>query len=121
NLFQDGENDMAWSIGDFGFEMKLSKYIPGLLEKGIQLLKDDLENRFNLSEIKNFAIHPGGIQILNKVEQAFKIHCGQNKHAHEVLRKYGNMSSVTILFVIKALMDDLSLEGEILAMGFGPG
>lgn len=121
NLFQEGENDMAWSIGDFGFEMKLSKYIPGLLEKGIQSLKKDLEKRFSLSEIKNFAIHPGGIQILNKVEQTFQIHYGQNRHAHEVLKNYGNMSSVTILFVIKAIMNDPTLKGDVLAMGFGPG
>jgi len=121
NLYQEGENDMAWGIGDFGFEMKLSKYIPDLLEKGIQKLKRSLEERFNIAQIKNFAIHPGGIQILNKVEKAFGIQPEQNKHAHEVLKQYGNMSSATILFVLMALMDDPDLKGQILAMGFGPG
>jgi predicted naringenin-chalcone synthase len=121
NLYQKGENDMAWGIGDFGFEMKLSKYIPGLLESGIQSLKKVLEDRFKISQIKNFAIHPGGIQILNKVEQAFGIQPEQNRHAHSVLKRYGNMSSATILFVLMALMDDPDLKGHILAMGFGPG
>lgn len=121
NLFQEGENDMAWGIGDFGFEMKLSKYIPDLLGKGIHSLKNALEERFRISEIKHFAIHPGGIQILNKVEQAFGIHPEQNRHAHGILKQYGNMSSATILFVLMAVMKDPELKGTILAMGFGPG
>lgn len=121
NLYQEGENDMAWGIGDSGFEMKLSKYIPDLLEKGIQILKENLEQRFNISRIKHFAIHPGGIQILNKVEKALGIQQEQNKHSHEVLRRYGNMSSATILFVLALMLDDPDPKGDVLAMGFGPG
>jgi len=121
NLYRKGENDMAWTIGDFGFEMKLSKYIPDLLENGIQSLRKTLEDRFKVSGIKNFAIHPGGVQILNKVEKAFGILPEQNRHAHSVLARYGNMSSSTILFVLMALMDDPDLKGNVLAMGFGPG
>jgi predicted naringenin-chalcone synthase len=121
NIFKDGENDMAWNIGDFGFEMKLSKYIPGLLEKGIKSFKKILEERFEISMIKNFAIHPGGIQILKKVEEVFGIVPDQNRHAHAVLKKFGNMSSATILFIISSMMDDATLDGNILAMGFGPG
>ena len=72
-VFREGEKDMAWSIGDFGFEMRLSKYVPELLGKGLTEIYGYLEERFQLSKIKNFAIHPGGKQILHKVEQAFKI------------------------------------------------
>lgn len=121
NILKEGEPDMAWHIGDFGFEMKLSKYVPELLDKGIKLLKEKMEKKFNLSTIKNFAIHPGGNQILKKVEAAFGIHRYQNIHAHHVLKKFGNMSSASILFVLSGLMDDSSMKGDILAMGFGPG
>jgi len=121
HIFKDGENDMAWDIGDFGFEMKLSKYIPGLLEKGITHFKKKLEEKFQVSKIRHFAIHPGGIQILKKVEEAFGILPQQNKHAHAVLGEFGNMSSSTILFILSALMEENDLEGNILAMGFGPG
>jgi len=121
NILKEGEEDMAWHIGDFGFEMKLSKYIPVLLEKGIAHFRKKLEEKFEISKIRNFAIHPGGIQVLKKVEETFGIQRQQNRHAHEVLGKFGNMSSATILFVLAALMDDPTLEGNILAMGFGPG
>jgi predicted naringenin-chalcone synthase len=121
HLYKDGEKDMAWHIGDFGFEMKLSRYIPDLLEKGIGILKEKLEERFQTSKIKNFAIHPGGKLILKKVEEVFDISPDQNRHSRAVLGKFGNMSSATILFVLSALLDDKMLEGEVLAMGFGPG
>ncbi|WP_143959304.1 type III polyketide synthase [Litoribacter populi] len=121
NLVREGEGDMAWHIGDFGFEMKLSKYIPGLLEKGIEDLGKKLEEKFKLSTIKNFAIHPGGKMILKKVEESFGIASEQNCFAHQVLRDFGNMSSATILFVLEKILKQTGNPGEILAMGFGPG
>ena len=58
-VLREGEQDMAWSIGDFGFEMRLSKYIPNLLDQGIRQLRERFEEKFHLSQISNFAIHPG--------------------------------------------------------------
>jgi len=121
NLVREGEGDMAWHIGDFGFEMKLSKYIPGLLEKGIEALREKLEAKFSLSGIKNYAIHPGGKLILKKVEESFGIKAEQNQHAHDILGKYGNMSSTTILFVLDSILKSPGQQGDTLAMGFGPG
>ncbi|MFN3998849.1 type III polyketide synthase [Algoriphagus sp.] len=120
-VLREGEHDMAWGIGDFGFEMKLSKYIPALLDKGINELKDAFERKFGLSQIQNFAIHPGGKQILQKVQEAFGLAPEVNFHAGEVLRQFGNMSSATILFVLERMIKDPLVHGEILSMGFGPG
>jgi predicted naringenin-chalcone synthase len=120
-VIREGEDDMAWGIGDFGFEMQLSKYVPALLDQGIGRLKDVFEEKFNLSKIKNFAIHPGGKQILQKVQEAFGIPVEANKHALDVLKNFGNMSSATILFVLHRFLADPEISGDILALGFGPG
>lgn len=120
-VFREGEQDMAWTIGDFGFEMRLSKYIPALLDKGITQLSEIFEQKFGLSKIQNFAIHPGGKQILQKVQEAFSLKPEVNFHAGEVLRQFGNMSSATILFVLDRMMKDPTVHGDILSMGFGPG
>lgn len=117
----EGKQDMAWAIGDFGFEMKLSKYIPGLLDQGVRKLNELFEMKFGLSHIRNFAIHPGGKQILQKVQEAFGLPDEINTHAREVLRKFGNMSSATILFVLHRMLYSEEIQGDILAMGFGPG
>ncbi|EAZ81592.1 type III polyketide synthase [Algoriphagus machipongonensis] len=121
NVIREGESDMAWGIGDFGFEMRLSKYIPSLLDKGIQQLLEKFENRYHLSSLKHFAIHPGGKQILEKVKEAFQLPDSANEHALAVLSEFGNMSSSTILFVLHRMMNDIKIQGKILAMGFGPG
>ncbi|WP_291779089.1 type III polyketide synthase [Cecembia sp.] len=120
-LFKNGEKDMAWSIGDFGFEMKLSKYVPELLQNGLLQILGYLEKFFKLSEIENYAIHPGGKQILQKVEEAFGIGVENNRFSHEVLNSYGNMSSASILFVLKKWLETDQASGPVLAMGFGPG
>ena len=120
-VLREGEEDMAWGIGDFGFEMRLSKYIPTLLDQGISKLKDNFEEKFKLSTVENFAIHPGGKQILQKVQDAFGLSESVNAHAMAVLNQFGNMSSATILFVLERMMHDDQIKGEILSMGFGPG
>jgi predicted naringenin-chalcone synthase len=120
-IIKEGVQDMAWRIGNFGFEMKLSKYVPELLHRGLGELSDYLEHLHQLSKVEHFAVHPGGKQILQKVEEAFGISTLQNNHSHDVLKQYGNMSSVTILFVLERWLKDENRQGNILAMGFGPG
>jgi len=117
----EGEKDMAWKIGDFGFEMRLSQYIPSLLNQGIRRLRDLFETKFNFSQVKHVAIHPGGKQILIQVQEAFGLPPEVNRHALEVLRTCGNMSSASILFVLERMLQDSSIQGDILALGFGPG
>jgi len=117
----EGEKDMAWKIGDFGFEMRLSQYIPSLLNQGIRRLRDLFEAKFNFSKVRHVAIHPGGKQILIQVQEAFGLSPGVNRHALEVLRTCGNMSSASILFVLERMLQDSSIQGDILALGFGPG
>ncbi len=117
----EGEKDMAWKIGDFGFEMRLSQYIPSLLNQGIRRLRDLFEAKFNFSKVRHVAIHPGGKQILIQVQEAFGLSPEVNSHALEVLRTCGNMSSASILFVLERMLQDSSIQGDILALGFGPG
>jgi prepilin-type processing-associated H-X9-DG protein len=126
DLAIEGLNDMAWTIGDLGFEMRLSAYVPDLIRKGISALIDSLLKKISveLSDIRYFAIHPGGKKILQVVEEQLRIDPDQNESAYHVLKNYGNMSSPTILFVLKEIICRLngSTGGErILAVAFGPG
>ncbi|MGY6558964.1 MAG: type III polyketide synthase [Nitritalea sp.] len=115
-----GEEDMAWEIGNFGFEMKLTKYVPELLSGAIDRFRGRLQATYALDKIPNFAIHPGGKQILAKVAEAFAVGRSQLEPSYAVLAAHGNMSSATILFVLERWMQQQP-DGPILAMGFGPG
>jgi alpha-pyrone synthase len=121
-----GHAEMAWHIGDSGFEMTLSSYVPDLIQAGIgQLTSGLLEAlRLNLSDVAHYAIHPGGKRILAVIEQALGLSPAANQHAYAVLREYGNMSSATVLFVLRRLLENLTpvQRGErVLSFAFGPG
>ncbi len=126
DLAPEGKNDMAWHIGDFGFEMTLSSYVPDLIKGGIEKLTSDLLKTLELdvNEIDFYAIHPGGKKILEAIESALSIDKVKNRFAHQVLREYGNMSSPTVLFVLKEILDQLNTSDDqknILSFAFGPG
>jgi alpha-pyrone synthase len=130
NMFSDlalsGKQDMAWHIGDFGFEMVLSAYVPDIIREGIGKLTRRLLSRldYQLAEMEHFAIHPGGKRILEVIEQELCLSKEDNRFAYQTLRDYGNMSSPTVLFVLKNLWQSLSeadIGKPVLSFAFGPG
>ncbi|MFY0625296.1 MAG: type III polyketide synthase [Reichenbachiella sp.] len=122
-LALNGKHDMAWQIGDFGFEMSLTSYVPNIIKNGIGELTKNLlkDSNLSLKDIDTFAVHPGGKKILEAVEKELKISKTDNALAYDVLRKYGNMSSPTILFVLKNLMTNQKPNQNVLSFAFGPG
>lgn len=126
DILVSGNQDMAWHIGDFGFEMQLSSYVPDLIGSGISDLTHKLLSKLELApeDVDYWAIHPGGKRILEVIERTFGLTKKTNQKAYEVLANYGNMSSPTVLFVLKSLMDDLTNEDigkNVLSFAFGPG
>lgn len=126
DLAPEGENDMAWTIGELGFEMKLSTYVPEAIRRGIKKLTTSLLslNKISLPDIAYYAIHPGGKKILEAVESELGLNRSHNKFAYHVMKNYGNMSSPTVLFVLKEIVAQLTQADhnkKILSFGFGPG
>ncbi|MEJ7643214.1 MAG: type III polyketide synthase [Chryseolinea sp.] len=126
DLIPAASEDMAWSVGDTGFEMKLSSYVPSLIKSGIASLANKLLGGYDKenSDLHHFAIHPGGRKILENVELELGLSRGQSEAAYHVLRNFGNMSSATIIFVIDRIFKGLTVNnnGEsILGLAFGPG
>jgi predicted naringenin-chalcone synthase len=125
-LMPAGKKEMAWQIADHGFEMTLSSYVPSMIQQGIKCLTQNLLRKLNLElpTIDLFAVHPGGRKILEAIEKALGLNPEHNCFAYEVLRDYGNMSSATVLFVLKALAQTLTRhhhQQPILSFAFGPG
>ena len=121
-----GNDEMVWRIGDFGFELRLSNYVPALIQQSISTLLQKLISKSGISQsqIDYYAIHPGGKKILEVCEEALQISHEQNKNSYDVLKNYGNMSSVTIFFVLQKFMSDLSpsdIGKNIFSCAFGPG
>jgi predicted naringenin-chalcone synthase len=124
-LVPDGAGAMAWTVGDHGFEMVLSAYVPKIIGSNIyDLVSGVLANEnSSVSEIDLWALHPGGKAIIQSVQQALNLEDKQLEASVETLRNYGNMSSATILFVLKELLETRSgkKSQQVCAIAFGPG
>jgi predicted naringenin-chalcone synthase len=119
----DSEEDMAWTIGDRGFKMVLSTYVPKILEANIADVVDPVLDQSGLTrkDITHWAVHPGGRAILDKVRDGLHIDESHLTASREILRTYGNMSSATILFVLHRLLGTSQPGERVMAMAFGPG
>jgi predicted naringenin-chalcone synthase len=118
----DSEDDMAWKIGNHGFDMKLSYYVPKLIKTNIlTIIERSLKNaKLTMDQIDIWAIHPGGKAILEKLQDTLGIRPDDLSVSYEVLREYGNMSSSTIMFVLNNILQNDNF-GNVFAVGFGPG
>jgi predicted naringenin-chalcone synthase len=123
-LVTKGAGDMAWTIGNNGFDMILSSYIPDILSSGIRELLAPLLNvtGHKIEQIQNWAVHPGGRAILDKISSELVLSDESITPSREVLSNYGNMSSATILFVLDAWRKRAYQNAQpVIAMAFGPG
>jgi len=129
-----GEDDMAWSIGDQGFDMVLSSYVPHIVEENIDdaLVPLLAAEGVGVGDVTRWAVHPGGRSILDRVQQRLGLSDPQMAPSREVLRTRGNMSSATVLFILREHLlpdavpdagaaDVAPVRERVCAMAFGPG
>ncbi len=121
-LIPNTESLMSWQIGDNSFYMGLSPKLPEIISNN---LKTWLElwlkgSGFDLADIKSWAVHPGGTKILNAVEHSLNLSKQDLRASREILAEYGNMSSATLLFVLKKLQTE-KFRPPCVVLGFGPG
>jgi predicted naringenin-chalcone synthase len=124
-LFEDSSMYMGWNIGNYGFEMILSSDLPKvILDKSIPKLKEILlVEGLTPEDVHHWSLHPGGRAILDSLQNGLGICDGKLLPSRKVLKNFGNMSSASILFVIKEIMNSGKLQANeiICAVAFGPG
>ena len=118
-----GKKDMAWELSSKGFLMTLSGYVPQLIEEDIdELVVASLDHHnVDKSSITHWCIHPGGKKILQAIENKLNLSKDDLCYSRSVLAKYGNMSSPTILFVLKEMLNNIKHKAKIFGVAFGPG
>ena len=122
SLARERADDMAWTIGDTGFEMVLSSRLPQAVEEEVGGALAGLLDGTDPRDIGSWAVHPGGRAILDRVEAALCLQPDALSASREVLARYGNMSSATVLFVLERLLErEAESDPRVLAVAFGPG
>lgn len=121
-LIPDSEVEMGWTVGDHGFEMTLSRRVPGLIAGAVRPWLDGwlADKGMSLADVGSWAVHPGGPKILAAVEEGLGLPADALAASRGVFADHGNMSSPTVLFVVDRLRR-ADAPRPCVALGFGPG
>jgi alkylresorcinol/alkylpyrone synthase len=121
----DTEDVMGWDLIETGLKVQLSKSVPDIvrtkLREDLQGACDSLDLPFD--DLRHFALHPGGAKVLDAFEDVLEIERGALTFSRGVLRDHGNMSSVTVLFILERFLQSGEFApgdlGVLSAMGPG--
>ncbi|WP_449536676.1 type III polyketide synthase [Ferdinandcohnia sp. Marseille-Q9671] len=124
-LMEQSEDVMGWDIKNTGLHVIFSKDIPSIVKTWLtgNVAEFLHRNSLGIGEVKHFIAHPGGKKVLDAYEAALGIPSTMTEIPRAVLRKQGNMSSVTVLYVLKEFMERQRVnEDDIgLVTALGPG
>ncbi len=112
---------ITWRIGDLGFDMRLSRLVPSEIGRALKEMGSQVTRGRDPLSIDLWAVHPGGRSILDAVESGLGLPADALTFSREVLLKFGNMSSATVMFVLEQAMRHSQAGQQGCVMSFGPG
>ncbi|GAB2594795.1 type III polyketide synthase [Spirosoma areae] len=122
--FYEATHLMGFDLTNTGLQMVLDKAVTETIASHFpQIIYPFLaKNELTIDDISHLIFHPGGRKIVEVVQELFG-KLGKNlDDTREVLRLYGNMSSVTVLYVLERFLDKQPEKGTYgLMLSFGPG
>lgn len=123
-LYPDTQDVMGWHIGSHGFQIVLSAGVATIAEK---YLGDDVRlflEEFGLTaaDIGTWVSHPGGPKVIDAIEKALDLPGDALRHTRESLRVNGNLSSVSVLDVLRRTLAEPPPPGSLgMMVAMGPG
>jgi predicted naringenin-chalcone synthase len=120
-VLPDSADQITWRIGGGGFDMVLMGRVPATIAQGLPSCLDSILGGRRPEDISHWAIHPGGRTILDAVQKGIGLPQDALRQSRDVLRRFGNMSSATVMFVLKEMLQPGTVAGRGCAMAFGPG
>jgi predicted naringenin-chalcone synthase len=120
-ILPNSADQITWHIGGRGFDMVLMGRVPSTISQGLPSCLDRILGGHRAEDIGHWAIHPGGRTILDAVQKSIGLPDDTLRQSRDVLRRFGNMSSATVMFVLKEMLQPGTAAGRGCAMAFGPG
>ncbi len=124
-LFPDSLDAMGFDLRDSGFHIVLSKDVPELIRERVRELVESFLARQGLrrEDISAFILHPGGQKLLSFMEAELGLSRADTKFSWDVLRRFGNLSSASVLFILQEWLSKREMPSGSygLLMAFGPG
>lgn len=101
--------------------MILAREVPATITGGITNYLPCILNGNAKENVAHWAVHPGGRAILDGVQTGLGLKEDDLQISRNILRQYGNMSSATLMFVLKDIVENNHVPGLGCALAFGPG
>ncbi|MBS1530763.1 MAG: type III polyketide synthase [Bacteroidetes bacterium] len=122
-LYYDSLEVMGWDFTNNGFKVLFSKDIPEFINENVRGDIDEFLSKqgLGLNDISNFIFHPGGKKVLDAYKDALAVDGDFLRKSRQVMNNYGNMSSVTVLYVLEKFINEGFEDGYGLMMAMGPG
>jgi predicted naringenin-chalcone synthase len=120
-ILPNSADQITWHIGGRGFDMVLMGRVPSTISQGLPSCLDRILGGHRIEDIGHWAIHPGGRTILDAVQKSIGLPDDRLRQSRDVLRRFGNMSSATVMFVLKEMLQPSTAARQGCAMAFGPG
>lgn len=113
---------MGWRVEDDGLGVLFSRDIPTIVRERFGDAADAFlaDQGLDRADIDGMICHPGGAKVIDALEEVFGLPPGTMAEARDVLRRYGNMSAATVMFVLERVLAAVS-PGRYLVSSLGPG
>ncbi len=127
-VIANSRDTMSWSIGDHGFDMRLTSDVGDKIESQLAVWLSAwlLKHNLKIEDIDYWGVHPGGPRILTAVQSSLRLSDIHLATSRKILRSHGNMSSPTVLFILNEFRkqrreSQASPCQNCVLLGFGPG
>lgn len=117
---------MGFDVGSHGMRIVLQKELPDLVQRDLGAIVDRFLTGHGRTraDIGLHLLHPGGRRILEAYRDVLGLSAEELRFSRESLRRYGNLSSVSILTVLELALEagfPLPAGKDALVLGVGPG
>jgi len=125
SFYRDTEDVMGWDIGSDGFKIVLNAKVPEMVTEFLAADVDSFlaENQLTRDDISSWICHTGGPKVLIAMQDALGLSPDQLAITWKSLEDLGNLSSASVLFVLKETLANQSHKpgdyGLMIAMGPG--
>jgi alkylresorcinol/alkylpyrone synthase len=124
-LWPDTLDVMGWDVRGDGLRVIFSRDIPSIVRERVRESLDAFlaTQGLGLDGLGQIVAHPGGLKVLAAYAETLGRPLEAFRHARDVLRENGNMSSPTCLFVLERFLaaDEIGDGSNAVLTALGPG
>lgn len=123
HLYPDSLRTMGWDVGSTGLELVLSPDVPEVVSR---YLRDDVTGFLgrhgrDIADVRTWVSHPGGPKVIEAIIDSLDLPSDALDYTWRSLADVGNLSSSSVLHVLRDTIAGRPAPGPGLMMAMGPG